>query len=437
MRALATIRKVDKLYPIEGADRIEVCTMEDVGWRVVVKKDSIKPGDMVVYFEIDSVLPEEERYEFLRASSYKKWECQGKTTSGFYLRTIKLRGELSQGLVLPLSDFPELKDAKEGDDVTETLKVRLYDDIKAEFRTSRGSGGRGACSASKSHSFPGFLVKTDQPRIQNLIYYFETMKDVAFTAEQKYDGSSMTVFYADPNKYKSESETGFGVCSRNLFIPEYGATKKEQIKDLFMSFSPKKGKLLKGIKYLLKDFLRLLMTKEERERSTSVWWKAVDATGIQQALIKYCQLHKRNLAVQGELVGPKLNGNRDKYEYNKWFVFDVFDIDAREYMRKEERKELIKDLNSYIRDIYRFDDDGGKSRELEEVRTLKENWKVFNDIETLDQMLGYVDMFTERGNPMEGVVFKSEDNQREYVHFKCINNKYLLSIKDDEDTEEE
>lgn len=432
MRALATIRKLDKLYPIKDADRIEVCTMEDIGWRVVIKKDSIKPGEMVVYFEIDSVLPEEERYEFLRASSYKKWEHKGKTISGFYLRTVKLRGELSQGLVLPLSDFPELKDVKEGDDVTEALKVRLYDDIKAEFRAARGTGS-GVSTSTKSHPFPSFLVKTDQPRIQNLIYYFETMKDVEFTVEQKYDGSSMTVFYADPSKYKSESTTGFGVCSRNLFIPEYGETKKEKIKNLFTGFRPKKGKLLKSIKYLIKDFLRLLMSSGERERSTSTWWKTVDATGIQHALIKYCELNKRNLAVQGELVGPKMNGNRDKYEFNEWFVFDVFDIDAREYMRKEERKDLIKELNSIIRSTYKFDDDGGKSREIKEVRTLKENWKVFNDLENLDQMLGYVDMFTERGNPMEGAVFKSENNKREYVHFKCINNKYLLSTKDDDE----
>ena len=70
-RKLATIRKINDLSPIEGADKIEVATVD--GWKVVVAKDvGHKIGDWVVYCEIDSFLPIKEEFEFLRKSSYKK-----------------------------------------------------------------------------------------------------------------------------------------------------------------------------------------------------------------------------------------------------------------------------------------------------------------------------------------------------------------------------
>ena len=74
MRQLATIREIDKVLPIENADKIEVATMKGLGWNVVTKKNDVKSKDKVVYFEIDSALPIEDRYEFLRQSSYKCWK---------------------------------------------------------------------------------------------------------------------------------------------------------------------------------------------------------------------------------------------------------------------------------------------------------------------------------------------------------------------------
>ena len=104
MRHLATIQEVNICKSIPNADKIEICTLRNLGWEVVVKKGEVVPTDKVVYFEIDSALPIEDKYEFLRASSYKCWKANNKILKEcFRLKTIKLRGVVSQGLVLPIS----------------------------------------------------------------------------------------------------------------------------------------------------------------------------------------------------------------------------------------------------------------------------------------------------------------------------------------------
>ncbi len=98
-RKLASIRQISQLEPIEGADKIELATVDN--WKVVVAKDvGHKVGDLVVYCEIDSFLPVKPEYEWLRKSSYKKLSDG---TEGFRIKTVKLRSQLSQGLILPLS----------------------------------------------------------------------------------------------------------------------------------------------------------------------------------------------------------------------------------------------------------------------------------------------------------------------------------------------
>ena len=122
-RALVAVRVINNILPIENADAIEIAAVD--GWNVVIEKNSFKIGDKGVYFEIDYFLPIEERYEFLRKRSLSKMGDQ----EGFRLTTIRLRGKISQGLLLPLSSFPELKnqDIKIGVDLTKTLKVQLYE----------------------------------------------------------------------------------------------------------------------------------------------------------------------------------------------------------------------------------------------------------------------------------------------------------------------
>src|SRR3954469_22798694 len=105
MRTLASIQTVNAAEPIPNADAIE--RIRVLGWWVVVKKGEFKPGDKLVYCEIDSLLPERPEFEFLRLSSFKPAQLDdaGETIlpAGFRIKTVKLRGQVSQGICFPLS----------------------------------------------------------------------------------------------------------------------------------------------------------------------------------------------------------------------------------------------------------------------------------------------------------------------------------------------
>ena len=199
-RKLATIRKIDNIQPIDGADMIELATVG--GWKVVVAKNvNHKVGDLVVYCEVDSFLPIEPEFEFLRKSSYKK---MADGNEGFRLKTIKLRGQISQGLIVPLDVL--LKRGVSSDDVYEGLDVTgMLNIIKYEPPVPAQLAGQ------VKGMFPSFLKKTDEERIQNLTREFEQYKNEVFYVTEKLDGSSVTFYVKDGV---------FGVCSRNLDLLE-------------------------------------------------------------------------------------------------------------------------------------------------------------------------------------------------------------------------
>lgn len=182
-RKLASIQKVININPIEGADRIE--HVKVLGWWVVSKKGEFSIGDLCVYFEVDSIVPEKEWSEFLRNKNFR-------------LKTIKLRGALSQGLVVPLSIDDRLSKFSEGDDVTELLEVKKYEPVLPNVQNMAGA-------------FISSVPKTDEMRIQSVPEVIEEIKGKEFYATIKLDGTSAT--YA---KFNGE----FYVCSRNWRIKE-------------------------------------------------------------------------------------------------------------------------------------------------------------------------------------------------------------------------
>jgi RNA ligase (TIGR02306 family) len=198
-RKLATVKRITDLRPIENADMIELASIG--GWNVVVAKNvGHKVGDLVIYCEIDSFLPVREEFEFLRKSSYKKMGDQ----EGFRLKTIRLRGQVSQGLILPMSVFGDFGwTAYEGLDVTERLGIVKYEPpIPAEL-AGKVKGG-----------FPSFIPKTDEERVQNLTSEYDGWRFQSkhqFYVTEKLDGSSATFYFKDGV---------FGVCSRNLELLE-------------------------------------------------------------------------------------------------------------------------------------------------------------------------------------------------------------------------
>lgn len=178
-RKLASVQRIVSVDPIEGADRIEIATV--LGWRCVVKKGEVAPGDLCVYFEIDSFLPIDERFEFLRQGSYKNSELLGE---GFRLRTQKFRGQVSQGLVLPLSILPDAAAGgyAEGDDVTELLGVRKWE--IPEMVTQGGT---------ITADFPSAVPKTDETRVQAEPALIEEFAGKPYYITTKMDGTSVTM----------------------------------------------------------------------------------------------------------------------------------------------------------------------------------------------------------------------------------------------------
>jgi len=193
-RKLVTIEDIKEIKPIEGADKIEAARVRD--WWVVVRKDEFKVGEKVLYYEIDSLLPVEEKYQFLLdGNRTKRMMVDGEEKEGILLKTKKLRKQVSQGLIMPL-DF----EGEVGEDVTEKLGVIKYEKpLPVELQNlARGN-------------FPSFLVKTDEIRIQDCSKILELFKDTKCYITEKLDGTSVTF-------YKWEGR--FGVCSRNMDLLE-------------------------------------------------------------------------------------------------------------------------------------------------------------------------------------------------------------------------
>ena len=215
-RKLATIRKIAAIEPIEGADAIEVAVVD--GWKVVVKKDEFALDSLAVYFEIDSWIPTELAPFLSKGKEPREYEG----VKGERLRTVKLRGQLSQGLLLPIPE-DTIKGAghliAEGLDVTDHFGILKWE---RPMNAQLAGMARG--------NFPSAVPKTDQERIQNLTRSFAQYQLDTWSITEKLDGSSCT-FYLD-------DEGSFHVCSRNLDLKEdeansfWKVARKFQIEDI-------------------------------------------------------------------------------------------------------------------------------------------------------------------------------------------------------------
>ena len=233
MRKLASIQKIQNLRPIPNADLIEVADV--LGWSVVVKKGDFQVGDLAVYYEIDSFLNADDKRYATFEDRFINWGDK----RGMRLKTIKLRKQISQGLVLKLDQFPEIKNPQEGDDVTEVLKIEKWESL-AE---AHGNGGGMGQKTAGATPFPAFIRKTDQERVQNYTNELpkHTNDDEDFEVSIKLDGSSMTVFRIN------ESSPQFGYALTDI------ETRKLRRKGFFGKLFYKLGKkfgLIKDPVYL-------------------------------------------------------------------------------------------------------------------------------------------------------------------------------------------
>ena len=376
---LASIQKITSVSPVQDSDNLDV--LEVLGWKIVSARGEFKEGDLCVYVEIDSVLPVKAEFEFLRKG------CWSPRYSGFRVRTIKLRGQISQGICFPLSILPSkfIKKAVPDMDVTEILGVMKYEKQDSMKGISFGSKvvypwwikpfvkiikrynflrrlfGR-YIGLRHIYAFPSFIPKTDEERLQAHPEIFGNLKGKVFYTTIKYDGTSATYYYKDGV---------YGACSRNQEICN---------------------------------------SKHKLFFSTNVYSEMAQKYDIEEKLRKL----GRNIAIQGEIYGAGIQGNKMGLSEVEFRLFNIFDIDKHCYLNFEEVVTLSSELGLNMVDVL--------------------NHNVSFDDYTLEQFLKMAEINYANGSPAEGIVIRTmvEDTCHRLgrFSFKVINNQFLLKYKE-------
>lgn len=272
-RKLASVQRVLEIVPIDGADAIEAVRIN--GWQCVAKKGTFAVGDRGVYFEIDAVPPDTAAYRFLWTPKGEE-PAEGKRPGSYRIKTKKLRGCLSQGLLLTL-DEAGLDGAglDDGADVTETLGVGKYEPPtpmdQAELRAS----------------FPAFVPKTDEERVQSCPAVLAEMRGRPYVATLKCDGTSAT-FAIDPG------DGSFHACGRNHSVTE----------------------------------------------GSNVYWAVARRLGLEEKL----RAREGRYVIQGEICGPKVQKNLLGLAQLQLFVFNVYDTREFRYLPDHEMRAVAAEM---------------------------------------------------------------------------------------------
>ena len=301
-RSLAHIEQIVDIQPIENADKIEVATV--LGWKVVIAKaDNFQIGDKVVYIEIDSKVPERPEFEFLRDRKFR-------------VRTIRLRGQYSQGLILPLTILHG-KDYEVGQDVTKELGITYYipeDNVRKANKAPKSLKYQSMCARHKDlfkkqpyrwllkrdwgkeflflffgkkkdkpKNFPTkfeFIHKTDETRIEAMPWLLGYDKPLVVT--EKLDGTSST-YILERHKRKYE----FWVLSRNI---------------------------------------RQFNEDQDCYHSYNIYWAMAKKYNIEQHLREYLEANPEleYVCIQGESVGS-VQGNPLKLDEDDLYIFNFID----------------------------------------------------------------------------------------------------------------
>lgn len=350
-RKLAHIELIEDIQPIPNADAIVVAQV--LGWKCVVKKGEFQIGDKVTYVEVDSILPDQPEFEFLRDRKFR-------------IKTIKLRGQVSQGLVLPLSSLPEKHKGslKVGTDVTEAMGITKYE-AQPEENNETESKPKSAFDKfmrrfwwyrkffvrKLSGGFPKWIRKTDEERIQNMPYTLQRYSGYPFEATEKLDGQSATYFIR-----KKGFGYEFGVCSRNL---------------------------------------------RKTHPDSSSWWKVAKKYDIENVLKKIVG-DKEYVVLQGEILGMGIQGNKYGVSELMFYAFNL--IYPNRTLSCKEMKNVLGDHS------------------IETVPLLDDNFYL---PDTMEEMVSIAEGVSSLRNVRrEGIVVRNIVNE---VSFKVISPSFLLS----------
>lgn len=329
---LARVVVISGLDAIDGADRIEVAKV--LGWQVVVKKGEHRVGEKAIYVNIGSKLD---------VTNPHFASLEGKP-----IKTKKIRGVVSQGIVFQISILPSFgldpDQVKEGDDMTAALRVEKWipEEEAASYKPDQAKT-----------VFPQLVPKTDEERVQNLNNELQRLKDLKVVITQKFDGTSNTFAFLFGS---------FMICGRNF---------------------------------------RLLVSS----LSTKHHFEIAERYGLEEKMTKL----GRNIAIQGEIIGPKINGNRHRVSENEFYVFNIYDVDAAQYMEWNQILEITQLL-------------GLKTVTCVYQGIMKDEWLDSSALLRLAEEQIYPS-----GQIAEGIVIKS-DSCLYPSRFSCkaISNKYLL-----------
>ncbi len=369
MRKLASIQKIISLEPIKDADFIEKANV--LGWELIVKKGEFKVGDLCVYIEIDSIVPDVPAFQFLKNKNFR-------------IKTIKMKGTYSQGIALPLSIIkevsgfnPDYLNLKEEEEVTDVLKIKKYDpELEEEMRTEISQKKKtkfqfylwkikkffGFEKKKKDgNSFPSYLVpKTDETRISSIPGSLAKHSGKMAYIMEKLDGSSTSFIFFKTKGFLSNPHI-FYVCSRNLIKNMYDTNDK-------------------FVKYAIEN-------------------------DIENKLKKY----GKDIAIQGELTGPGIQKNPYKEEKHNFRVFRIYDLKRKEYYKFDEFILACADMG------------------LTTVPILEESHIIHTDVKR------YVSDASGKSkiNPSverEGIVVRLKD---ENYSFKSVSRDFLLKTEQD------
>lgn len=357
-RKLASIQEVVNIQPIPKYDRVE--HVQILGWWMIAKKGEFAIGDKVVFVEPDSILPPKPEFEFLASRKYR-------------IKTIKMCGVVSQGIVFPLSILPK-KNWNVGDDVTDLIGIQKYEpDVYNQPVQKKGSPNFPQFlmrmkwfrklffeTRKDQRGFPRFLSKTDETRIQNLPHVFND-KETQYIVTEKIDGQSGTFFLEKKKTWFGKQTFDFGVCSRNLRLWKKDITKP--------------------------------------------WWYVADRLGMEYILkILFKELEAKHfVAIQGEVISPQAQGNKYNVKEPHLYVFNLI-VDG----EKIEQRQAMEITQAT----------GIDWCPIEYVNFSFEN------IDTVEELMNYVDGNSQLISVLrEGFVFRNYERD---ISFKCVSNEWLL-----------
>lgn len=379
-RKLVSIQKILNIEPIEGADKIEKLTV--LGWHVVASKsEGHKIGDLVVYIEIDTQLPELPIFEFLKDRKYR-------------VKTIKLKGQVSQGLVIPLKEIEknfnvDISKLKEGEDITSIIGATKYDpELEAENKLAEQQMNNNKNPIHKffmkykwyrtiykkiipieTKGFPSWIKKTDEERIQTLPELFEEAKanKWRFYTTEKVDGQSGTFFLKKDKILGIFPKYDFGVCSRNLRL--------------------------------------------NNPNNSSYWTvaKKYDMENLLKSIMK--QFKAETVVLQGEVLGTGIQQNKYHIDGYKLMVFNLI-INGKHY----------------------------NTDEIQNILTKNDSTKSLTTVPILEYMVPLKDSIDEmvedaKGKSQlydtlrEGKIWRTDPSVRR-ISFKVINPDFLLKNKE-------